>query len=344
MVQRDFSTLPSLGDLDTRPPPTLPTPTPGLTVAQLESIGADLNQTGPARTTRFISPEARAAYFAYIAGNYTPSDGPRLTASTGGTALTESEIREAVRNGTMTKQAGIDALTDALREQGSSSPERFAELIVAQEIQDGIEAGTLDADGLPIAVVPDKISDPTPVRNPSFTQEELDAAEQLLGGTRSGRFNIFERERTPGPTINPLLRNIRQQAFDPLSAAGFLTAASNPTDAFDFTSFIQNQQNQPINTRAGFGSFGQGGVAGTGLLGGVQSALFGGGDLSPGQAAARQILEQQASPILQTIGSAGINPFFQDAARSDIARRIRGLSALEQKNPFAAFVGGRLNF
>ena len=253
--------------------------------------------------------------------------------------MTEDQIHEAVRTGVMTRQEGIDALVVLFESQGVDSPEINAVSFVDKWILQGIDDGTLDSGGNPIGTEPVTGAGTGATGGAGtggvggFTDEELEAARGLLSSTRQGRGGIFEREQALSPFISPLLQQVRQSAFNPLSAAGALTSFTDPTQAFDFRSFIQNQQPGTFNQAGGFDPL----VA-------QARALFGLQDPNVAQTVGRQRIEQQAPDILQSIGSAGINPAFAGAARNEIARRISALNPIAQQNPFQAFLGGQLAF
>tara|TARA_Y100000310_G_scaffold296469_1_gene328745 strand:+ start:76 stop:885 length:810 start_codon:yes stop_codon:yes gene_type:complete len=262
----------------------------------------------------------------------------------------ESTIRGNARTGVISRQEGIDMLSHLFQTQGAVNPESNARIFIDQDIQQGIADGTLDSDGNPIGGDAGPGGGEGGAGGPGsggggggFTEDEIAAAEALLAGTRAGRQNIFERVQAQSPFINPLLGDIRAAGFNPLSAAGALTAAGDPTQAFDFRSFIANQQPGTFNRVGGFGSFGTGGQVGTGLLGNIQG-LFDPNLTDPtvNQVAARNFLESQAGSLLPTIAAAGLNPIFQPAARAEAQRRIRTLNPLQ--NPFEAFASGQLAF
>lgn len=272
---------------------------------------------------------------------------------------TESQITNNARTGVISRQLGIDQLTHLLEE---NSPEgtlvdTAAINTIDKWIAQGIADGLLDADGNWI--------DPElrgggggggggDTWDTGYTDEELAAARVRLGADRSGRADIFAREQALGPFVNPMLRNVRRASFDPLSAAGALSAAATPTESFDFRDFIQ-KQSAPIagaanpglaalNRVGGFGSFGTQMTPGTGYLSGIQNLFgdFGATGPSVEQVAARNYLESQAESILPTIAAAGLSPTFQPYARREAGRRMQALDPLD--NPFAAFAQGRLSF
>ena len=287
---------------------------------------------------------------------------------------TESQITNNARTGAISRQEGFDQLGHLFEEQGlpEISAQSNAERIIGEWITQGIADGVLDADGNPIDPEDTEIL-PTEGGggrsgygewDTGYTDEELAAARVRLGADRSGRFDIFAREQALGPFVNPMLRNVRRASFDPLSAAGALSAAAAPEKSFDFRDFIQQQSApyaaQPtvvggtpisrssglaaLNRVGGFGSFGTQMTPGTGYLGGIQNLFGDFGTTGPSveQVAARNYLESQAESILPTIAAAGLSPTFQPYARREAGRRMQALDPLD--NPFAAFAQGRLSF
>ena len=277
---------------------------------------------------------------------------------------TESQITNNARTGAISRQEGFDQLGHLFEEQGLTeiSAESNAERIIGEWITQGIADGVLDAEGNPIDPADTEI---LPIEgeggrggygewDTGYTDEELAAARVRLGADRSGRFDIFAREQALGPFVNPMLRNVRRASFDPLSAAGALSAAATPTESFNFRDFIQ-KQSAPIagaanpglaalNRVGGFGSFGTQMTPGTGYLSGIQNLFGDFGTTGPSveQVAARNYLESQAESILPTIAAAGLSPTFQPYARREAGRRMQALDPLD--NPFAAFAQGRLSF
>jgi hypothetical protein len=253
--------------------------------------------------------------------------------------LSTNDIFAAVRDGELLR-ADADLALEHGTEVGDWNIGLAArQAIIDNAIKDGIDAGTLDSGGLPIGTEGTTGAGTGGTGGGgtgglgTFTDEELEAARGLLSSDRAGRLGIFQREQDLSPFISPLLREVRQSAFNPLSAAGALQSFTDPNQAFDFQSFIQNQQPGTFNQVGGFDPL----IAQAKILFGLQ-------DPNVAQTVGRQRIEQQAPNILQSIGSAGINPAFAQAARDEIKRRIGQLNPIAGANPFQAFLGGTLKF
>jgi hypothetical protein len=255
--------------------------------------------------------------------------------------MTATDIFNEVRDGTMGRDTGLDFLEHFGMDAGWANPLASATSMVDNAVADGIEAGTLDADGL--SLEKEEEGDGAGTGTGTGTEPTIKELRELLSATASGREDIFKQfiGANVDPNVNPLARQALGRRFAPLEAQSLLNFipqfTADPERQFDFASFIQNQQ-QPGMLRQ---PLGQAGFLGEGgLLSGVEG-LFGAspaGGFGREQIAARQFLEDNAGDLIPSMVTAGVAPLMQGWLGQEVQRRLGALPI--GTNPFAAFVGG----